>query len=119
MWRELKGTLNVMKSYVDILKGNTVLKHQTDNQNVVRAPSTGSKKDNLHAPVITIFKLCIENDIHVYPLISKYIDQDDYVLHLELFAALDILWGPHTIDGFSSYRPRIVLQFVAPFVAPK
>ena len=45
MWRELKGTLNVMKSYVNILKGNTV-KHQTDNQKVVRALSTDSKTDN-------------------------------------------------------------------------
>ena len=44
--RELKGTLNVMKSYVNILKGNTI-KHRTDNQNVVRALSTGSNNDLL------------------------------------------------------------------------
>ena len=52
-WRELKGTLNVMKSYVNIFKGNTV-KHRTDNQNVVRALSTGSKTDNLHL-LLSIF----------------------------------------------------------------
>ena len=33
-WRELKGTLNVMHSYIDCLKGNTV-KHRTDNQSVI------------------------------------------------------------------------------------
>ena len=38
MWRELKDTLNVMKSYVNILRGNTV-KHRTDVQDVVRALS--------------------------------------------------------------------------------
>ena len=57
-WRELKGTLNVMHSYIDCLKGNTV-KHRTDNQNVVRALSAGSRKADLHAVVIDIYKLCI------------------------------------------------------------
>ena len=41
-WRALKGTLNVMHSYINWLKGNTV-KHRTDNQNLVRALSAGSK----------------------------------------------------------------------------
>ena len=113
-WREQKGTL---KSYVNILKGNTV-KHRTDKQNVVRALSTGTKTDNLHAIVINIFKLCIENNMQLFPewiprslnqlvdWISKDIDQDDYMLHPDLFATLDILWVPHTIDRFSSYRTR-------------
>ena len=128
-WRELKGTLNVMKSYVNILKGNTV-KHRTDNQNVVRALSTGSKTDNVYAIVINIFKLCIENNIQLFPewiprslnqladWISKDIDQDDYKLHLDLFATLDILWGPHTIDRFSSYRTRQVPRFCSRFPKP-
>ena len=119
MWRELEGTLNVMKSYVNILKGNTV-KHRTDNQNVVRALSTGSKTDNVHAIVIDIFKLCIENNIQLFPewiprslnqladWISEDIDQDHYKLHPDLFATLDILWGPHTMDRFSLYRTRQV-----------
>ena len=41
-WRELKGTLNV-----NILKGN-IVRHRIDNQNVVRALSTGSKTHNLN-----------------------------------------------------------------------
>ena len=118
-----------MKSYVNILKGNTV-KHRTDNQNVVRALSTGSKTDNVHAIVINIFKLCIENNIQLFPewiprslnqlanWISKDIDQDDYKLHPDLFATLDILWGPHTIDRFSSYRTRQVPRFCSRFPNP-
>ena len=129
MWRELKGTLNVMKSYVNILKGNTV-KHRTDNQNVVRALSTGSKTDNVHAIVIDIFKLCIENNIQLFPewiprslnqltdWISKGIDQDDYKLYPDLLATLDILWGPHTIDRFSSYRTRQIPRFCSRFPNP-
>ena len=57
-WRELKGALNVMKSCVNILEGNTV-KHQTDNQNMVSALSTGNKTGNLHALIIDIFKLAL------------------------------------------------------------
>ena len=59
-WRELKGTLNVMHSYTDSLKRNTV-KHRTDNQNIVWALSASSRKADLHALVIDIYKLCIEN----------------------------------------------------------
>ena len=118
-----------MKSYVNILKGDTV-KHRTDNQNVVRALSTGSKTDNLHAIVIDIFKLCIENNIQLFPewiprslnqvadWISKDIDQDDYKLHPNLLATLDILWGPHTTDRFSSYRTRQVPRFCSRFPNP-
>ena len=68
-----------------------------------------NKTDNLHAIVIDIFKLCIENNIQLFPewiprspnqlakWISKNIGQDDYMLHPNLFVTLDILWGPHTI----------------------
>ena len=55
-----------MKSYANILKGNTVM-HRTDNQNVVRALSIGSRTDNVLAIVINIFKLFIENNIQLYP----------------------------------------------------
>ena len=111
------------------MKGNTV-KHRTDNQNVVRALSTGSETDNLHAIVIDIFKLRIENNIQLFPewiprslneladWISKDIDQDGYMLDPDLFATLDILWGLHTVDSFSSYRTRQVPQFYSHFPNP-
>ena len=35
--------------------------------------------------------------------ISHIIDNDDWVLDPAIFAALDDLWGPHTVDGFSSH----------------
>ena len=118
-----------MKLYVNVLKENTV-KHRTDNQNVVRALSTGSKTDNLHAIVINIFKLCIENNIQLFPewirrslnqltdWISKDIDQDNYMLHPDLFATVEILWGPHAINWFSSYRTRQVPWFCSRFPNP-
>ena len=118
-----------MKSYVNILKGNT-FKHRIEDQDVVRALSTGSKTDNLQAIVMNIFKLCTKNNIQLFPewiprslsqladWISKDIDQDNYVLHPGLFATLDILWGLHTIDRFSSYRTRQVPWFRSRFPNP-
>ena len=36
--------------------------------------------------------------------ISRRPDKHDWQLHPQLFAYLDRLWGPHTIDRFASYR---------------
>ena len=116
-WRELKGTFNVLCSFVKIIKGRKV-RHRTDNQNVVRALTNGSKKQHLQAVTMDIFKLCIENNINLFPewvprsenesadWISKDLDKDDYMLNPKIFAAADILWGPHTVDRFSSFKTR-------------
>ena len=118
-----------MHSYIDCLKGNTA-KHRTDNQNVVRALSAGSRKADLHALVIDICKLCIENNISLFPewvprslnqmadLISKEVDRDDHMLNPDLFATLDIMWGPHRADRFSSFRTRQVPPYCSRFPNP-
>ena len=57
-WRELKGAF-YMLSYLKQLQG-MVVKHQTDNQNVIRALSNGSKTELVQELVnVDIFKLCI------------------------------------------------------------
>ena len=126
-WRELKETLNVlMHSYINCLKGNTV-KHRTDNQNVARALSAGSRKADLYAVVIDSYKLCIENNIHLFPewvprslnqmadLISKEVDKDDHMLNPDLFATLDIMY---TVDRFSSFHTRQVRHHCSCFPNP-
>ena len=40
------------------------------------------------------------------------------MLHPDLFATLDIVWGPHSIDTFSSYRTRQVPRFCSHFPYP-
>ena len=40
-WHELKGTLNILCSFVKTIKGRKV-RHRTDNQNLVRALTNGS-----------------------------------------------------------------------------
>ena len=129
-WRELKGTFNVLCSFVKIIKGRKV-RHRTDNQNVVRALTNGGKKQHLQAVTMDIFKLCIENNINLFPewvprsensesadWISKDLDKDDYMLNPNIFAAADILCDPHTVDCFSSFKTRQVPRFCSRWLNP-
>ena len=122
-WRELKGTFYVLASYLKQLQG-IVVKHQTDNQNVVRALSNGSKTDLGQELAVDIFKLCIEFNNQLFPewiprgnnqwadVVSKDLDRNDYMLHPDIFAVLDVMWGPHSIDRFSSFHTCSVLAVV-------
>ena len=106
------------------------MRHRTVNQNVVHALINGSKKQLLQAVTMDIFKLCIENNINLFPewvprsenesadWISKDLDKDDYMLNPNIFAAADILWGPHTVDRFSSFKTRQVPRFCSRWLNP-
>ena len=65
-WRELKGTFYVLSSYLKQLQ-SMVVKHRTDNQNVVRALSDGSKTELVQELVVDIFKFYIEFNIRLFP----------------------------------------------------
>ena len=122
-WRELKGTFYVLSSYLKQLQGMMV-KHRTDNQNVVRALSNGSKTQLIQELIVDIFKLCFEFNIQLLPewiprsenqwadVVSKDLDRDDYMLHPDIFAVLDVMWGPHSIDrSVSSFHARQIPRF--------
>ena len=112
-WRELKGTLNVLSSLVEIIHSQ-ILKHQTDNKNVVTVLSIGSTKSDLQELVVNIFKFCIRHNIQLVPKwvpreeneISKMVDHDDYMLSPDIFAALDIMWCPQWIGSVHSIPGR-------------
>ena len=128
-WRELKATYMVLLSYISNLGGRTI-KHRTDNKNVEYILTTGSRKEKLHKLAVDIYKLCKENHIILIPewipreenwladQMTKNIDYDDYMLHPDLFAMLDILWGPHSVDRFSSFRTRQVPRFNLKWLNP-
>ena len=96
----------------------------------MRALTNGSKKQHLQAVTMDIFKLCIENNINLFPewvprsedetadWISKHLDKDDYMLNPNIFAVAVILWGPHTIDHFSSFKTRQVPRFCSRWLNP-
>ena len=125
----VKGTFNVLSSSVELIQGQ-ILKHRTDNKNVERVLSVGSRTPDLQQLVRDIFRLCIQHNIQLVPEwipreenvvadeISKTIDVDDYMLSPDIFAALDILWGPHTIDRFSSFKTRQIPRFCSRWRSP-
>ena len=80
-----------------------ILKHRTDNKNVERVLSVGSRTPELQKLVVDIFRLCTQHNIQLVlewipteenisaDEISKSIDVDDYMLSPDIFAVLDIL----------------------------
>ena len=110
-WRELRGTYLVLLSYAKQFHGKEV-RHRTDNKNVELVLQIGSSSKVIHDEVIAIYKLCRQHAIRLYPewvprkqnseagYLSRQIDPDDYMLNPLHFAALDMLWGPHTVDRF-------------------
>ena len=107
IWRELRGTRLVLMSVVDKLAGKTV-RHRTDNMKVEHILKVGSPKPKLHLEAVAIYTLCRQNNIHLEPewvprefnqeadALSRQADRVDYMLNPNHFAALDILWGPHS-----------------------
>ena len=86
----------------------------TDNQNVVHILQVGSKRTDLHAIAHTIFKLAIKYQVRLEPnwvprklnkqadYLSRIIDFDDWYLNPDVFAELDIVRGPHTVERFAN-----------------
>ena len=61
-WRELQRTFNILSSSVQLIQGQ-ILKYHTDNKNVERVVSVGSRTPELQEQVIGIFRLCIQYNI--------------------------------------------------------
>ena len=119
----------MLESFLDSIKG-TIMKHRSDNQNVVHILSHGSKEPKLHELALQSFKFCIANSIQLYPewiprsenfsadLFSKDIDKDHYMLNPHFFAIADVRWDPHTIDRFSSFKTRQIPRFSSRWLNP-
>ena len=50
--------------------------------------------------------------------LSRQTDHDDYMLNPLHFAALDIVWGPHTVDRFATFRTRQIPRFCSRWLNP-
>lgn len=85
-----------------------------DNQNVAHIFSVGSKKPHIHALLLKVFSLSVQNNTRLEPkwiprdlneradYLSRIVDHDDWLLNPVVFADIDCLWGPHTVDHFAS-----------------
>ncbi len=128
-WRELRATHLVLESFLPNIQGKDV-RHRTDNQNVVSILQVGSRNSELHEEAVALYQLCHQFGVRLQAewiprefndeadQLSRQTDIDDYMLNPTYFAALDILWGPHTIDRFSSFRTRQVPRFCSQYLNP-
>ena len=112
-WRELTAVWRVLQSLQKKL-ANLCIRWFSDNQNVVRILQVGSRQPHLQEIALKIFALSINSHIHLQPewvprelneqadYLSRIVDLDDWMLNPWIFAQLDALWGPYTVDRFAS-----------------
>ena len=112
-WRELSAVLQVLMAVATKLT-NSRVRWFTDNQNVARILLVGSKKPILHALAVKVFSLSVQNHIRLEPewiprdlneradALSRIVDYDDWMLNPVVFADIEKLWGPHSVDRFAS-----------------
>ena len=74
----------------------------------------GSKKPLLHDLAVKVFSLSVHNNVKLEPewiprdlneradALSRIIDYDDWMLNPAVFADIEVLWGPHSVDRFAS-----------------
>ena len=116
----------VLAAVSKLLRDNKV-KWFTGNQNVVRIIKVGSRKDELQQLALNIFRTSMSNNITLEPEwiprnenqiadeLSRVVDYDDWGLNSKVFAWLDSLWGPHTVDRFASSHNAQLYQYNSRF----
>ena len=127
-FREFLAVLS-LQAFIDSLRAQTVVCY-TDNQNVARIVSIGSKVPALQRMALDIHRLCllasvsidmpwIPRDLNtIADDISKFVDLDDYSINDGVFFSLDELWGPHTCDRFACYYNAKLPKFNTRFYTP-
>ena len=112
----------MLESVASRLQG-TKVRWFTDNQNVVRILEVGSRKSNLQQEVVSVFNLAMQHQIHLEPswipreqnqyadYLSRVVDYDDWKLNPKVFNELDSMFGPHSIDRFTSFYNKQLERF--------
>lgn len=128
-WRELAAVARVLGSVAGRLANHRV-RWFTDNQNVVRIITVGSRIEELQAQAMIIFKLALCHQISIEPewipreqneladYISRIIDYDDWSINPAVFGMLDAYWGPHTVDRFAHDQNAQLERFNSKYWCP-
>jgi hypothetical protein len=114
-WRELYAVWQLLRTFRDRLQPSWTLLWYTDSSNVANnMEKGGSATPAIHRIMLQVFELSryigveivwewIPRAMNTYADgLSKVFDKDDWKLHNEAFRLVDELWGPHTVDRFSS-----------------
>ena len=117
-----------LKGFVHLLSGSSV-KWFTDDQAVPLIVASGSMKEHLPQLVVDIFYTAREN-IEIYvqwilrllneraDYLSKIVDYDDWIVKDCYFRAATSLWGPCSVDCFTSSISRKVRRFYTKYFNP-
>mmetsp|Transcript_38654 Transcript_38654/g.65061 ORF Transcript_38654/g.65061 Transcript_38654/m.65061 type:complete len:728 (-) Transcript_38654:46-2229(-) len=130
-WRELMAIFRILESVGHLIPRGTRLQWHTDSQNAAWDMSKGgSSKLDLHTLCLQIFEFCVAAGISALwvwiprklnawsDALAGLYDKDDWMLHPWVFAAIDRLWGKHTIDRFASDLNHVVELFNSYFWCP-
>ena len=112
-YRELLGVTRSLQSLIEICKGKMVVV-QVDALNLLGIVNRGSPSLALNTLARELFWFCLSHKIvlsiewvprennTLADDISKLLVPNDYSISSHYFAKLDVKWGPHTCDTFSS-----------------
>ena len=126
-WRELRAVTLTLKAFAKQLANHRV-RWFTDNQNVAHIIKVGSKKVELQAEALDIFKLSVQHNIIMEPewipreqnevadYLSRIMDYDDWGLSVAAFQLIEDKWGPHTVDRFANSTNAKLLRFNSRFL---
>ena len=102
----------------------------TDNQAAAKITEVGSMHFDLHHIALRIFNLCVRHGINLdlqwiprdfnsrADYLSRLIDVDDWEITDTLFAYLNNIWGPYTVDCFANYYNCKLHRFFSSFWNP-
>ncbi|MCG8672764.1 MAG: hypothetical protein MI867_25410 [Pseudomonadales bacterium] len=128
-WRELIAAEHALQSFEGFLRGKAVTLY-TDNQNMEWIWQRGSRKPLLNQVVTRVFLwarrfevslriVWIPRDLNTAADdVSKWRDEEDWMLNPREFARLDRQWGPHTCDRFASHTNHLTPRFNSRFWCP-
>ena len=128
-YRELLAVFHSVQTFAQFLKGQK-LKIFSDNQNVIRILSVGSKIPALNSIAISLFKFSLAHSISfqfqwiprsqnakaVY--LSRLVDADDWYLNPQLCQLLSSFWGPFDIDRMADRNNTQLKCFNSKFWCP-
>ena len=129
-WREVKAVELCIDSFAHALENSSVT-FFTDNQNAVSIIKKGSKIPDLQKVALTIFEICVLNNISLYihwipreenqraDALSRIIDVDDWGISFEFFEFLNSMWGPFTIDRFANLSNTKLQRFNSLYWNPR
>ena len=128
-YRELLAVKQVLLSLSEYLRHQSVLWH-SDNVNVARILEVGSSKDHLQHLALSIFRICLRQDVKIIPLwlpreenkladaISKHNDTDDWGIDYETFNYIQNKFGTLEVDRFANYTNAKLKRFDSRFHCP-